>query len=132
MARSDRYNKNLSKVQDMLDGNFKGKIKVGQYNPIDQTREVGEEWTDSEGYRWKQHKGYREKLRTMPNVGIFSKVCKDCGTNCSTNNSVKIHNEVWKKFERCYYCQIEFEAKLKSISIGTNSSKFEFWARLQD
>ena len=29
MARSNRYNRNLSKVQDMLDGNFTGKIQVG-------------------------------------------------------------------------------------------------------
>ena len=124
--------KNLQKVQDMLDGNYKGKIQVGQYNPTEERREVGDKWTDSDGVEWEQKEGYRMKVSNMPSVGLFSKVCKDCGTNCSTNNSTKIHNEVWKKFQRCYYCQIDFEAKLKSTSIGENGNKFQFWARLQD
>ena len=123
--------KNLQRVQDMLDGNFKRKIQSG-YTPETVHREVGDRWTDSDGDEWEQRKGYRMKISRTPAVGMFSKVCKDCGTNCSTNNSTKIHNEVWKKFQRCYYCQIDFEAKLKSTSIGENGNKFQFWARLQD
>ena len=127
-----KNSKNLQRVQDMLDGNYKSKIQVGQYNPSEEKREVGDKWTDSEGYEWEQKDGYRMKLSSMPAVGMFSKACKDCGANCSTNNSVKIHNEVWKKFGRCYYCQIDFEAKLKGMTIGEKSNKWEFWTRLQD
>ena len=35
--------KNLQKVQDMLDGNYKSKIQVGQYNPTEEKHEVGAE-----------------------------------------------------------------------------------------
>ena len=132
MARSNRYNKNLSKVQDMLDGSYKGKIQVSMQGEKEPERKVGDRWFDSDGKEWEQKQGYRSSIKTTPNVGIFSKICKDCGTNCSKNNDVKIHNEVWKKFERCYYCQIDFEAKLKGMTIGEKSSKWEFWARLQD
>ena len=38
MARSSKYNKNLQKVQDMLDGNHKNKIQVG-YSSQDEKRE---------------------------------------------------------------------------------------------
>ena len=123
--------KNLQRVQDMLDGNYKRKIQVG-YSKNNEKREIGDRWFDSDGKEWEQKDGYIASVSKTPSVGIFSKVCKDCGANCSTNNDVKIHNEVWKKFERCYYCQIDFEAKLKGMSIGEKGNKWEFWTRLQD
>ena len=45
--------KNIQKVQDMLDGNYKNKIHVG-YSKTEETRKVGDKWTDSEGYEWEQ------------------------------------------------------------------------------
>ena len=123
--------KNIQKIQDMLSGNHK-KIQVGYGDQEVKHRQVGDRWTDSEGIEWEQKDGYIASVSKTPSVGIFSKVCKDCGANCSTNNDVKIHNEVWKKFERCYYCQIDFEAKLKGMTIGEKSNKWEFWTRLQD
>tara|TARA_Y100000361_G_C10951002_1_gene233767 strand:+ start:50 stop:556 length:507 start_codon:yes stop_codon:yes gene_type:complete len=118
--------KNLQRVSDMLDGTYKRKIQVG-YSKTNEKREIGDRWFDSDGKEWEQKDGYIASVNKTPSVGIFSKVCKDCGTNCSTNNDVKIHNEVWKKFERCYYCQIDFESKLKAYPI-----KWWAWTRLQD
>ena len=118
--------KNLQRVSDMLDGTYKRKIQVG-YSKTNEKRGIGDRWFDSDGKEWEQKDGYIASVNKTPSVGIFSKVCKDCGTNCSTNNDVKIHNEVWKKFERCYYCQIDFEAKLKAYPI-----KWWAWTRLQD
>jgi hypothetical protein len=118
--------KNLQRVSDMLDGTYQGKIQVG-YSKTNEKREIGDRWFDSDGKEWEQKDGYIASIKNTPSVGIFSKVCKDCGTNCSKNNYSKIHNEVWKKFERCYYCQIDFEAKLKAYPI-----KWWAWTRLQD
>ena len=70
--------KNLQKVQDMLDGNYKNKIQVG-YSKTEQIRQVGDKWTDSNGIKWEQKKGYKIKLTKTANVGIFIAHCKDCG-----------------------------------------------------
>ena len=129
MARSERHNRNLERVTSMLDGTYKGKIVVGTHveKNVHEGRKVGDKWTDSDGVEWEQKEGYRSKVNRMPSVGIFSQVCKDCGTNCSKNSEIKVHNEVWKKFNRCYYCQINFEAKLKSTPLS-----WWAWTRLQD
>ena len=40
--------KNLAKVQDMLDGNFKTKIQVGFTEKKEEIHKVGDKWTDSD------------------------------------------------------------------------------------
>ena len=120
-----KLSKNLEKVSSMLDGTFGGhKTVVGQYNPIDQKREVGDKWTDSEGYEWEQKEGFRVKNSVVPAVGLFSKQCPDCKTNCSLE---KRHLKMFNRFGRCYHCQINFEAELKSRPI-----RWFAWVRLQE
>ena len=46
MARSKRYNKNLSKVQSYLDGSYGGKIQVGYGDQEIEQHEIGDIWTD--------------------------------------------------------------------------------------
>ena len=131
MAKSRKHEKNLARVQSMLDGTYDsefGKIKVGQYNPTEERHEVGDKWTDSDGVRWEQKDGYRMKLSNTPAVGLFSKVCKDCGTNCSLE---KRHKETWVRYNRCYHCQMNFEFDLQTMKIGNRSNKHVFWVRLQ-
>ena len=121
---SKKQSKNLNKVQSMLDGTFGGhKIMVGQYNPVEPTRKVGDTWTDSEGYKWEQKQGYKMKLKSTPDVGIFHQQCEDCDKNCSLE---KRHRQSWIKFNKCFYCQMNFEFKLKSFP-----GKWEAWVRLQ-
>ena len=119
--------KNLQRVQDMLDGNYKNKIQVG-YSKTEKQREVGEKWTDSDGVEWEQKEGYIYKIPTMPSVGMFSKQCKDCKKNCSPKTAEPWDRDVWKADGRCYYCQIDFEAKLKT----GNSIKWFAYRRLKD
>jgi len=104
--------KNLRKVQDMLDGNYKNKIQVG-YSKTEQTRKVGEKWIDSDGVEWEQKEGYIYKIPTMPSVGIFPHQCKDCGKNCSPKTAKPWDRDVYKADGRCYYCQMDYEEKLK-------------------
>jgi len=85
--------KNLRKVQDMLDGNYKSKIQSG-YSTVEEHHKVGDKWTDSEGYEWEQKEGFKVKSGgSMPARGMF--------------------NHPFKADGRCYYCQIEFEDNLK-------------------
>ena len=121
-----KYSKNLQRVQDMLDGNRTGKLVVGQYSPAEKTRKVGDKWTDSDGVEWEQKQGYRSKVSRIE-VGMFPHKCKDCGTNCDTN---KLDKSTFLRMDRCYYCQIDFEAMLQSRRIGENNNKHFFWARL--
>ncbi len=117
--------KNLQKVQDMLDGKGTGKIQVGQYTGVDEHRKVGDTWTDSDGYEWEQKEGYRLKKSSMPAVGMFNKQCKDCDKVIAGSNMHPMDWVLWKKQQRCFHCQINFEAKLKTMG------KWRFWVRLQ-
>jgi hypothetical protein len=94
MARSDKYNKNLRKVQDILDDNHERKIQVGQYSPTEETRKVGDKWTDSEGYEWEQKEGYKMKLSSLPAKGIFDKVCKDCEKACTKKRDIDTYSRM--------------------------------------
>ena len=107
-----KQSKNLQKVQDMLDGNYKNKIQVG-YSKTEKTREVGEKWTDSDGVEWEQKEGYIFKVPTMPSVGMFNHQCKDCKKNCSPKMAKPLDRDVFKADGRCYHCQLNFEEDLK-------------------
>ena len=108
--------KNLAKVQDMLDGNYKSKIQVGVGDQeVEQTRQVGDKWVDSEGYEWEQKDGFQVKSGgSGVSVGMFNHQCKDCKKNCSPKTSKPWDRDCFKADDRCYYCQLEFEVELKN------------------
>ena len=115
----------------MLDGNYKRKIQVG-YTEVEQKREFGDRWVDSDGKEWEQKNGYIASIKKTPNAGLGDQ-CMDC-------ESLIIKpwdKEIYKFNNRCYYCQIEFEAELKGTgkaptkSFG-NSSNFIDWKDEQD
>ena len=115
-----KISKNLQKVQDMVDGNSTGKIQVGMHIPdnVHANRKVGDIWTDSEGDQWEQMEGYRSKVSKMPNRGIADQ-CSDCDAYI-----IKSWDKaVFRQNNRCYYCQIDFEAVLKS------TGKYDDWAK---
>ena len=102
--------KNLQKVQDMLDGNHKNKIQVG-YSSQDEKREIGDKWTDSEGYQWEQKDGFKVKSGG-------SSVAKGLGDNCSNEECGKLIIKPWDKDTykadgRCYHCQLNYELDLE-------------------
>ena len=122
-----KQSKNLAKVQSMLDGTYGGKIQVGQYAPTDEVRQVGDKWTDSEGYEWEQKEGFRVKLSNTPAVGMFNHQCKDCGKNCSPKMAKPWDRDTFKADGRCYYCQLDYEFNLKKEPI-----KWFAYRRLKD
>tara|TARA_B100000131_G_C17880531_1_gene518109 strand:+ start:70 stop:609 length:540 start_codon:yes stop_codon:yes gene_type:complete len=123
--------KNLQKVQNMLDGKGTGKIVVGNHSiKSTEIRKVGDKWTDADGYEWEQKEGYKMKLSTMPAVGLFSKVCKDCESPCVKS----FDKETYVRNNRCYKCQTIWEEDLKyelKNKIGETGCKWTFWVRLQ-
>ena len=107
-----KQSKNLAKVQSMLDGTYGGKIQSG-YTPTDEHREVGDKWTDSDGYEWEQKEGFRVKVSKLPAVGMFNHQCKDCGKNCSPKMAKGWDRDTYKADGRCYHCQLNYELDLK-------------------
>ena len=128
---SEKYEKNIRNVQDMLDGNT-GKIVVGNHSVTStKARKVGDKWTDSDGYQWEQKNGFQVKKGNAPSVGMFSKQCKDCKQNCSKSNRDKRHYDTWIRMNRCFHCQINYEINLKSKKFGENNNLWFFWRKLQ-
>ena len=116
-----KQSKNLQKVSDMLDGTYGGKIQSG-YTPTEETHKVGDRWFDSDGREWEQKNGYRTNVTKLANRGIVDYRCSDC-----EKYIVKPWDkEIFKFNDRCYHCQIDFEAELK----GTG--KFDEWKEEQD
>ena len=113
--------KNLQKVQDMLDDKHERKIISG-YLPTEETHKVGDTWTDFDGKKWEQKNGYRTNITKLANRGIVDYKCSDC-----EKYIVKPWDkEIFKFNGRCYYCQIDFEAELKTFG------KFDEWKKEQD
>ena len=102
--------KNLQKVQDMLDGNYKNKIQVAQYTGEDEQRKVGDKWVDSDGNHWEQKDGYRTKNTSDIAHHSWDEKCSDC-----EKLIIKPWDkDVYKADGRCRYCQIDFEAELRT------------------
>ena len=107
-----KQSKNLEKVQSMLDGTYGGKIQSG-YSPTEKVRNVGDKWTDSEGYEWEQKEGFRVKSGgNMIARGMFNHQCKDCGKNCSPKTGKPWDRDTFKADGRCYHCQMNYEMDL--------------------
>ena len=105
---SKKLEKNLGKVQDMLDGNYNNKIQVGMHTPenVHANRKIGERWFDSDGVEWEQKQGYRSKITKLAAVGLG-----DQCTDCEKLIIKKWDKDVYKWNKRCYYCQIDYEAQ---------------------
>ena len=102
--------KNLRKVQDMLDGNYKNKIQVGVGDQeVEETRKVGDKWTDSDGNEWEQKDGYRTKNTSNIKHHSWDNKCSGCE---------KLIIKAWDKDThkadgRCYHCQLDYEVDLQ-------------------
>jgi len=111
MARSEKLEKNLSKVQSMLDGDFKRKIQVGAIQEdVHANREIGERWFDHDGKEWEKTSWGRKTVDKLPGVGL--------GDNCSNEECGKLivkkwDKDVFKADGRCYHCQLNYELDLK-------------------
>jgi len=115
-----KHSKNLQKVQDMLDGKHERKIQSG-YLPTEETYKVGDIWTDSDGKKWEQKNGYRVNITKLASAGIADQ-CSDCSKYIISGWD----RDIYKWNGRCYYCQIDFEAELKT------SGKFDEWKEAQN
>ena len=100
--------KNLQRVKDMVDGNYKNKVQVGYGDQEIEKHEIGDKWTDSDDVEWEQKSGYRMKLSNLPEKGIAD--------NCNACESFILRSwdkDTYKADGRCYHCQLNYELDLK-------------------
>ena len=105
--------KNLAKVQDMLDGNYKSKIQVGVGDQeAEETRKVGDKWVDSDGTPWEQKDGYQVKGRLATSDISHQSWDNKC-SGCKKLIVKAWDKDTHKGDGRCYHCQLNYELDLK-------------------
>ena len=113
--------KNIEKVKKLIAG-VGGKRTPGVgYTPKSiSMRKEGEEWTDARGRSWKIEDGKRKQITKVPPRG-FDK-CKDCEKLILKT----IDQQTYDRFQKCKYCQIDFEMKLRT------EGKWKDWVKEQE
>ena len=108
---------NIEKIQKMVKGIYNRPIQKGYEGKTVQQRKEGEEWTDARGRSWKIEDGKRKQITKIPPRG-FDK-CNDCEKLILKT----IDQQTYDRFQKCKYCQIDFEMKLK------REGKWEDWVK---
>ena len=111
---------NIEKIQKMVKGIYNRPIQTGYKSKTDNQRKEGEEWTDSRGRSWIIKDGKRKQITKVPPRG-FDK-CNDCERLVLKT----IDQQTYDRFQRCKYCQMEFEANLHQ------EGKWNDWVKDQE
>ena len=111
---------NIEKIQKMVKGIYNRPIQKGYEGKTVQQRKEGEEWTDARGRSWKIEDGKRKQITKVPPRG-FDK-CKGCEKLILKT----IDQETYDRFQKCQYCQIDFEMKLRK------EGKWKDWVQEQE
>ena len=97
---------NIEKIKKMAKGIYNRPIQVGYESKTVNQRKEGEEWIDARGRRWTIEDGKRKQITKVPPRG-FDK-CNDCEKLILKD----IDQNTYDRMQRCYHCQLEFEADL--------------------
>ena len=111
---------NIEKIQKMVKGIYDRPIQTGYEAKTTHQRKEGEEWTDARGRSWKIEDGKRKQITKVPPRG-FDK-CKGCEKLILKT----IDQETYDRFQKCQYCQIDFEMKLRK------EGKWKDWVQEQE
>ena len=101
----------------MVKGIYERPIQTGYEGKTVQQRKEGEEWIDARGRSWKIEDGKRKQITKIPPRG-FDK-CNDCEKLILKT----IDQQTYNRFQKCKYCQIDFEMKLKK------EDKWDDWVK---
>ena len=104
----------------MVKGIYDRPIQNGYETKTTHQRKEGEEWTDARGRSWKIEDGKRKQITKVPPRG-FDK-CKGCEKLILKT----IDQETYDRFQKCQYCQIDFEMKLRK------EGKWKDWVQEQE
>ena len=113
--------RNIEKVKNLIAGvGGKGTPRIGYTGKTIEMRKEGEIWEEPSGRKFTKVDGKRQQITKIPPRG-FDK-CDDCEKLILKT----IDQETFNRMARCYYCQIDFEMKLK------REGKWEDWVKEQE
>ena len=113
--------KNLEKVQSMVDGTFSRKSQVGYTGKTIAQRKDGEIWEEKDK-QWTKVGGKRQQITKIPARGF------DKCDNCKKLILKDLDQDVYDRYQRCYYCQIDFECRLKEQGMDNmNNDAYRAW-----
>jgi len=117
----ERKTKTVDEINRIMKGIPKGR-KAGDKivfststTAPEQTRKVGEHWTDAEGREWIQHKGWRErvpKINRKELEALGALVPWSC-PKCSKPMSHWLDKKMWPIHKMCYDCVAEIETEMQ-------------------
>jgi len=117
---------NIEKIQKMVKGIYERPIQTGYEAKTTNQRKEGEEWIDARGRSWKIEDGKKKQITKVPPRG-FDK-CKDCEKLILKT----IDQQTYDRFQKCKYCQIDFEMNLKKEDKRNGTSTWEDWVKEQE
>jgi hypothetical protein len=102
---------NIGIVRDYYTGT-RPFIQVGyDANTAILDKKEGEEWEDADGKRWIKKSGYKQRVGKQA-VRLIEKKCEICNADMKWGNH--LDKVIYPKTGRCYECNIEFEAIMRS------------------
>ena len=90
----------------MIKGVYNRPIQIGYHGKSIGERKEGETWVDHNNRTWIKEDGKRKQIPKVPPRG-FDK-CNDCEKLILKT----IDQQTYNRMQRCYHCQLEFEADL--------------------
>ena len=90
----------------MIKGVYNRPIQIGYQGKSIDERKEGETWVDHNNRTWVKEDGKRKQITKIPPRG-FDK-CNDCEKLIFKT----IDQQTYNRMQRCYHCQLEFEADL--------------------
>ena len=90
----------------MIKGVYNRPIQIGYQGKSIGERKEGETWVDHNNRTWVKEDGKRKQITKIPPRG-FDK-CNDCEKLIFKT----IDQQTYNRMQRCYHCQLEFEADL--------------------
>ena len=90
----------------MIKGVYNRPIQIGYQGKSIGERKEGETWVDHNNRTWIKEDGKRKQITKIPPRG-FDK-CNDCEKLIFKT----IDQQTYNRMQRCYHCQLEFEADL--------------------
>ena len=90
----------------MIKGVYNRPIQIGYQGKFIGERKEGETWVDHNNRTWVKEDGKRKQIPKVPPRG-FDK-CNDCEKLILKT----IDQQTYNRMQRCYHCQLEFEADL--------------------
>jgi hypothetical protein len=112
--------RNISAVRKMLDGTHKFQTKTtvsfsDVKSDTNESREVGEIWTDESGVEWEQRNGFRiqkGKLDAIRKKLAESRMPAHC-PKCQQAMTKRLDAKFWALEKHCFDCQIAYEHEMR-------------------